>query len=237
MCPRLPTFPRFTRRDWFVILAVGILTPLIDSRVEVILEQYFYNMRNVIHIFDYSGGPVNNTLLVAWEEYGCVLAAYLVRKPGAATIAMTINGFGQFIVDGYLGPHHLLYAVTGVGADVVFALFRYKRFDIKTCAIAGIASQAFWIPVTYAYHQFYLYPPIFIETDMIARAMGGIVGDGLMGMAIGVVILRLARQMRARTPKERLTDVSRPRMSNFLRDWKTSRRASPGWTGEFEFKT
>jgi ABC-type thiamin/hydroxymethylpyrimidine transport system permease subunit len=86
--------------------------------------------------------------LVAWEEYGAVLASYLVRKPGAATLAMAINGFGQyFLVDGLQGPHHLIYFVSGLSADLIFGLFRYKRYDIATCVLAGIASQMFWIPV------------------------------------------------------------------------------------------
>jgi ABC-type thiamin/hydroxymethylpyrimidine transport system permease subunit len=186
----------FSRRDWAAVLLVGILTPLIDSHVEVPLVQFFYNIHNTINVFDYSGGPLNSDLLVAWEEYGGVLAAYLVRKPGAATLAITINGFGQFLIDGFQGPHHLIYGVAGIGADLAFAAFRYRRFDVPACALAGVASQLFWIPVTYAYHAAYRLPESYLAADLVTRVVGGALGDGLMGAAIGFVILWVSRRAR-----------------------------------------
>ncbi len=194
----MPRLPHFTRYDLIAIIAVGILTPLIDSRVERLLVQYFFDIRNVVNIFDYTGGPFNSDLLIVWEEYGAVLAAYLVRKPGAATIAMTINGFGQFFIDGFQGPHHLLYGVSGLGADVVFALFRYRRYDVRVSTVAGIASQVFWLPLSYAYHAvLQLYPVTFIESDLTVRVLGSAVGDGLLGAALGFIILNLARRLGA----------------------------------------
>ncbi len=97
----MPRLPRFTRYELIAIVAVGILTPPIDNRVEHFIVPFFFDMRNVVNIFDYTGGPLNSDFLIAWEEYGAVLAAYLVRKPGAGTIAMTMNGFGQFLIDGF----------------------------------------------------------------------------------------------------------------------------------------
>jgi energy-coupling factor transport system substrate-specific component len=190
----LNPFSRFTRYDWLAVLLVGILTPLIDSRVEVWLPQFFYNIRSTVNIFAYTGGPVNGDLLVAWEEYGAVLASYLVRKPGAATLAMGINGLGQyFLVDSLQGPHHLFYFVAGLGADLVFGVFRYKRYDVTTCVLAGIASQAFWIPASYVYHNVLsLYSTSFIEQDIATRILGAAVGDGLIGAALGYAILHLA---------------------------------------------
>lgn len=151
------------------------------------LAQVFFTVRGV---FDYAGGPLNSDLLVSWEEYGAVLAAYLVKKPGSATVAMTINGFGQFLIDGSLGPHHLLYGVSGLGADFVFLLFRNRRYDVGASALAGIACQAFWIPVTYTYHQvFAKFSMTFILGDIATRVVGGAIGDGLLGAGLGFIAL------------------------------------------------
>ena len=79
------------------MISIGILTPLIDSRVEVWLPSFFFGLHDTINIFAFTGGTLNGDLLVAWEEYGAVLASYLVRKPGAATLAMAINGLGQVL--------------------------------------------------------------------------------------------------------------------------------------------
>ncbi len=194
----MPKLPHFTQYDLIAIVAVGILTPLVDNRIEHFLVQYFFDIRNVVNIFDYTGGPLNSDLLIVWEEYGAVLAAYLVRKPGAATIAMTVNGIGQFLIDGFQGPHHLLYGVSGLGADVVFGLFRYRRYGVRVSIAAGIASQMFWLPISYAYHAvLQLYPLTFIESDLVVRVLGSVVGDGLLGAALGFVIISLAGHLGA----------------------------------------
>ena len=108
-----------------------------------------------------------------------------------------------FLVDSLQGPHHLVYFVTGLGADLVFGLFRYKRYDVATCIVAGIASQLFWIPVSYVYHNVLsLYTTNFIIGDISIRILGGAVGDGLLGGALGDVILHIALAARkSRAPK------------------------------------
>lgn len=185
----MAALPRFTRNELIVLVAIGVLTPLIDGRVERFLATFFVNISGSVNIFDYTGGPLNSDLLIAWEEYGAVLAAYLVRKPGAATFAMTINGFGQYFGDGFVGPHHLLYGFSGVGADVVFWAFRYRRYDALASALAGVAAQFFWVPFSYVYHVVYLRPLSFIGGDLLIRVIGGALGDGLLGAGLGVAIL------------------------------------------------
>jgi energy-coupling factor transport system substrate-specific component len=129
-----------------------------------------------------------------------VLAACLVRKPGAATIAMTINGLMQFYIDGFIGPHHLVYGLTGLGADVGFAIFRYRRFDALASMLAGIMCQLFWIPITYTYHAvFGRFPLAWFPGDLVARMVGGALGDGLLGFAIAFVVLIIGRSVSGRT--------------------------------------
>ena len=191
----LVKLPRFTRNELIILVAIGVLTPLIDDRVEHFLVTFFANISGFVKIFDYTGGPLNSDLLIAWEQYGGVLACFLVRKPGAATLAMTINGFGQFFRDGFVGPHHLFYGFAGLGADVVFWAFQYKRYDAAASVLAGIAAQFFWVPFTYAYHVTYLYPLSFIGPDLVTRVIGGAVGNGLLGAGIGVAMLEAGRRL------------------------------------------
>jgi len=200
---------RFTRRELIVLVGIGLLTPLIDDRIEHFLVQFFSDFRAVVSIFDYTGGPVNSDLLIAWEQYGAVLAAYLVRKPGAATLAMAVNGVTQVFRDGFVGPHHLFYWVAGLGADVVFAAYRYRRYDAASSALAGIAAQVFWIPFTYAYHVVYVHPISFIEGDLIVRTIGSAVGDGLVGAGIGASILWLSTRAGVQLSSPHPTSESR----------------------------
>lgn len=125
---------------------------------------------------------------MTWEQYGAVLAAFLVRKPGAGTLAMCVNGFVQVFIDGTHAPH-LLYGVTGVGVDLVFGMFGYRRYDARIVALAGLVSQMSWYPIVYLTHGVVLYPISFIIADLVVRALGSVVGDGLLGAAIGFLLL------------------------------------------------
>ena len=179
---------------------------MVDHRVEQFLLPFFAALQDQIHVFDYTGGPVIGDLLLVWLQYGGVLAAYLFRKPGSGTIAMTVNGFVQVYVNGIHAPH-LLYGVTGFGADLVFGFFRYKRYEIRIAALAGIASEVFWYPIVYFTHGVYLYPTTFVLTDLAVRIFASSIGNGLLGAAIGFVILRIALQARVRLP---ITPVTGP---------------------------
>jgi energy-coupling factor transport system permease protein len=137
-----------------------------------------------------TGGPLFGDLLQTWLEYGAVLAACLVRKPAAGTIALTINGLCQVFVNGTHDPH-LLYGVSGLGADIVFALFRYKRYDFPAVCLAGISCGMFWYPIVWFTHGVYLYPPSFILSDLAIRVLGSAVGDGLLGAALALIIVNL----------------------------------------------
>ncbi len=187
----------FSRNESLVILTIGIVTPLIDHRVDTLLFQFVSGIRSIVLFSDYlsfsTGGPLFGDLLQTWFQYGAILAAYLVRKPGAGTIAMTINGLVQVFISGAHSPH-LLYGVTGLGADIVFASFRYRRYDIPAVSLAGVASAMFWYPIVFFSHYLYLYPPSFIVADLVIRVLGSAVGNGLLGATIGLVILRVVRR-------------------------------------------
>jgi len=137
-----------------------------------------------------TGGPIFGDLLQTWLEYGAVLAACFVRKPGAGTIALTINGLCQVFVYGNHDPH-LLYGVSGLGADIVFALFRYKRYDLLAVSLAGIACGLFWYPIVWVTHGVFLYPPLFIISDLAIRVIGSAVGNGIVPAALARMVLNL----------------------------------------------
>jgi len=177
----------------------------LDHRIENALFQFVLGIPSYVglsnYVFDTTGGPVVGDLLQTWEQYGAVLAAFIVRKPGSGTIAMTINGFGQVFLNGAHTPH-LLYGVAGLGADLVFVSFKYKRFDVSVAALAGLSAGLFWYPVVYATHGVYLYPTSFIVIDLLVRALGSTIGNGLLGAAVGTAILRIGRRAKGTYTKQ-----------------------------------
>jgi energy-coupling factor transport system permease protein len=185
----------FSKKELAVIVAVGVVTGLLDDKAEMLEFATAAHTHILVLVNDYlaynTGGPVFGDLLETWLEYGAVLAACLVRKPAAGTIALTINGFCQVFAYGAHDPH-LLYGVPGLGADIVFATFRYKRYDAPVVCLAGISCAMFWYPIVWFTHGIYLYPLSFIASDLAFRILGSAVGDGLLGGALALVIMRLA---------------------------------------------
>jgi ABC-type thiamin/hydroxymethylpyrimidine transport system permease subunit len=191
----LRSFLFFSRKELAIILVVGLVTGLLDGRVETLEFSVVAHNRALVLLNDYlafkTGGPVFGDLLETWLEYGAVLAACLVRKPAAGTIALTINGLCQVFAGGTHDPH-LLYGVPGLGADIVFASFGYRRYDLATIGLAGIACAMFWYPIVWFTHGLYLYPTSFIASDFVLRVVGGSVGDGLLAGGVALLVLALA---------------------------------------------
>jgi ABC-type thiamin/hydroxymethylpyrimidine transport system permease subunit len=190
----LPKILFFSGKELAVIVAVGLVTGLLDDKVEMVEFAAVARTHILVLVNDYlafkTGGPVFGDLLETWLEYGGVLAACLVRKPAAGTIALTINGLCQVFVNGSHDPH-LLYGVPGLGADLVFASLRYRRYDAPAVCLAGIACAMFWYPIVWFTHGIYLYPVSFILSDLALRVLGSAVGDGLIAGAIALLVFRL----------------------------------------------
>lgn len=186
-------FVFFTWRELAVLLAVGAVTGVVDDNLEMLQIVALSHLGGASSLNAFlasaSGGPLLGDLLETWLEYGGVTAACLVRKPASATIALTINGFCQVFVHGTHDPH-LLYGAAGLGADLVFAAFRFRRYDLVSVALAGVACALFWYPVVWFTHGLYLYPTSFIASDLEVRVVGSALGDGLLGAGLALVVLR-----------------------------------------------
>ncbi|HEV2137520.1 MAG TPA: ECF transporter S component [Nitrososphaerales archaeon] len=191
----MPSVLFFSRKELAAVVAVGVASGLVDHQVlSVLLASVTLNPWSTSlnsYLFHVTGGPLFGDFLQTWLEYGGVFAACLVRKPAAGTIALTVNGFCQVFVYGTHDPH-LFYGVSGLGADVVFASFHFKRYDLPTICLAGIVSGVFWYPIVWFTHGIPLYPPLFIVSDFGVRVLGSAVGDGLIGATLALVILNLA---------------------------------------------
>lgn len=87
-------------------------------------------------------GPGSPWLLVylGWL-LPAVLAPVIVRRPGAGLFAEMVAASVSVLVVSQWGPDALVSGfLQGIGAEAVFAAFRYRRFDAPVVALAGAAS-------------------------------------------------------------------------------------------------
>lgn len=70
------------------------------------------------------------------------IAMLIIRKPGVALLAEAAAAAGELIAGSSYGVSVFMYGIAqGLGAELIFAAFRYKRFTMGVACLAGIASM------------------------------------------------------------------------------------------------
>ncbi|MEO6116503.1 MAG: ECF transporter S component [Pseudolysinimonas sp.] len=72
-----------------------------------------------------------------------VLAALIIRKPGAALFAELVAATVEALIGNQWGPLTIVYGlVEGIGAELIFALFLYASWRVVTAILAGALAGA-----------------------------------------------------------------------------------------------
>lgn len=87
--------------------------------------------------------PAVGLITGGWLVAG-VLGGLIIRKPGAALFCELLAA----VIEGFLGTHFgwtvvISGLVQGVGAELVFAALRYRRYNAAVAAAAGAVSGIF----------------------------------------------------------------------------------------------
>jgi energy-coupling factor transport system substrate-specific component len=73
-----------------------------------------------------------------------VLGMLIIRKPGAALFCETIAATGELIMGSQYGTSVLFSGfLQGLGAELVFAAFVYKKFNLPVSLLAGAGAGLF----------------------------------------------------------------------------------------------
>lgn len=67
------------------------------------------------------------------------LAPYIIQKPGVAIVAEVLASLIEVLLGNMYGPMVIVAGIVqGAGAEIVFALFRYKRWDRASMYLASV---------------------------------------------------------------------------------------------------
>lgn len=97
--------------------------------------------------------PAQNILYGVWFV-AAIVAGFVVRKPGAALFAEVVAASIEALLGGQWGLDTLVSgAIQGFAVEIVFAIFRYRVWDMRVAIFAGAAAAiGAWIhdmPVFY----------------------------------------------------------------------------------------
>ncbi|MDO5506908.1 MAG: ECF transporter S component [Corynebacterium casei] len=72
---------------------------------------------------------------------GGVIGALVIRKPGAAIYVETLAATVSAVFGSQWGPETLYSGLAqGLGVEIVFAIFLYRRFSLTVAALSGIGA-------------------------------------------------------------------------------------------------
>lgn len=110
-----------------------------------------------------------------------VIAAYIIRKPGAALITEVLAAVVELLMGNAGGATLLLTGlIQGLGCELGFALFRYKRFDLFSMSVSGILAAMFIFIYELFYLQYYLLSPTLLAAQLLVRFISAFVFSGLI---------------------------------------------------------
>lgn len=115
---------------------------------------------------------------------GGVIGGLVIRKPGAALVVELVAAIVSMLIGNVWGVSTILSGlVQGLGAELIFALFLYRRFGIVVAALAGAgAGIAAWV-----FELFYGSSPNILKSlefntiYLVCVAVSGIVLAGVVG--------------------------------------------------------
>lgn len=124
---------------------------------------------------------------------GGVIGGLVIRKPGAALLVEVVAAVVSMLIGNVWGVSTVLSGIVqGLGAELVFAVFAYRRFTLPVAALAGAgAAVGAWV-----FELFYGTAPNILRTiEFNLIYLGTLIASGIV--LAGVVGWMLVRALAA----------------------------------------
>lgn len=109
------------------------------------------------------------------------IAAYIIRKPGAAFTTEVLAAAIELLMGNSGGVILLITGIIqGLGCELGFAVFKYKRYDLLSMTVSGICAAIFIFIFELFYLQYYLLSPALLISQILVRFISAFVFSGLI---------------------------------------------------------
>ncbi len=142
----------------------------------------------------YAGEAVGGIIFARIISYGlwfmgAPLAASLIRKPLSAFLGETLGALVETIIPTAGGFTNLIYGLSqGIASELAYLLFRYKRYDLVTGALAGVFAAPPCILL-----DALLFGEIYSPTVMLLLLLAAMVSGAIYG-ALAAIVARTVRR-------------------------------------------
>jgi energy-coupling factor transport system permease protein len=140
-----------------------------------------------------------------------IIAAYIIRKPGAAFLSETIAATIEVMIGNAVGPRLIVSGmIQGLGAEMVFASTKWKNYSTWVLILAGMGSSVFSFVWGYFISGFATLSPSYVTAMFFVRLVSGALLAGLLGKYLGDGLARtgalnsfpLGKELSKRKPRD-----------------------------------
>ncbi|MDF1599612.1 ECF transporter S component [Mesorhizobium sp. YIM 152430] len=127
-------------------------------------------------------GAVTMDVVMGFWFIVSIIAAAIIRKPGAALLSEVLAALVQVLLG---SPAGLLLLVTGLvqgaGAEAVFAATRWKNYRLPVLMLAGVGAAVASFAYTWVRFDYGALAPGLLVTMFALRCLSGAILGGLAG--------------------------------------------------------
>lgn len=108
-------------------------------------------------------------------------AAYIIRKPGAALITEVLASAIELLMGNSGGATVVLTGlIQGVGCELGFAVFRYRKYNLLSMALSGVFAAVCIFCYELYYLSYYLLAPTMLAAQLAVRFASAVVFSGVI---------------------------------------------------------
>ncbi|QIZ05461.1 ABC transporter ATP-binding protein [Priestia megaterium] len=130
-------------------------------------------------------GPVGAGFMFGIWVIASPIVAYIIQKPGAALIAEIAAAAVELLTGSHFGLSALLVGIfQGIGAEIAFAIFGYKRYNLFTLMLSGAFAALGSMIYNLIANGFGYYTKEVFFTTLGIHVLSGMILGGLLAKVI-----------------------------------------------------
>lgn len=174
------------------------------SVVFAVIYLAFFQVGSMLKVFM---GPMGYEVIFGIWFIVSIIAAYIIRKPGAAFLSETVAAVIEVLIGNVTGPTLIIAGmIQGLGAEAVFAAARWRNYSLWLLMAAGMGSSLFSFAWGYFISGFSALSPGYVTLMFVTRLVSGALLAGMLGKWFADRLLKtgvlkgyaIARDARAR---------------------------------------
>jgi len=132
---------------------------------------------------------------------GGIIPALIIKKPGIAFIGEVFASFIEIWITKWGLTAIVWGVVQGIGAELIFLLFLYKKWDSVTALLSGLSASLFSFALDFYFSQYFKLKFTFNLIQASAYAISGIIEGGLLSYLLVKGLFKTGALNRFKTEK------------------------------------